>query len=261
MQQYYLTIGSHMKYIYLLLFLTSSLVQASSTVTIAVAANVSYAIKPLVKAFHAQYPQIKIDVILGSSGKLTAQMMHGAPYALLMSADMAYPQRLYEKGWTSQKPVVYAEGALALLSTHTYTMTEEIEKILTTDGVKTIAIANPKTAPYGVATVEALKHLHIYRDIKNKLVYGESISQTVMYATRVADMGIIAMSALSSPQLSHYKQGRDWVALKSTLYSPIAQGMVLMKHAKDMHAAKVFYDFILTPKAQEILHAYGYETP
>jgi len=231
----------------------------SVEISIAVAANVSYAIKPLVKAFNVTHPKTKVNVILGSSGKLTAQIMHGAPYDVLMSADMKFPKRLQEEHLTVGSPVIYAQGALAILSQKKRNYCAEIF-VLKSPDIDKIAIANPKTAPYGVASVEALKKARLYSKLKKKFVYGESIAQTFIYATSAADIGIVAKSALYAPQMKDYKEAIHWSEVDKTLYTPIAQGMVLLKRAKDNVKAKAFYDFMLSQKAKDILKQYGYKT-
>lgn len=232
----------------------------SSTLTIAVAANVSYAIKPLIERFKQTHPNTNVEVILGSSGKLLAQISHGAPFDLFMSANMQYPNKLYRQDFTVGKPVIYAQGALALLATQPHDFTKGL-KVLEDENIHKIAIANPKTAPYGVAAKEALEHAGLYEKLKEKFVYGESISQTVLYVTRAADIGLVVKSSLFSPQMKRYKEGQNWVDVDATRYTPIAQGMVLLRRAKENKDAQNFYDFMLSPKAQEILKAYGYKVP
>jgi molybdate transport system substrate-binding protein len=236
--------------------LSFALVSAGE-IKIAVAANVSYAIEPLKNAFYALYPKTNIEVILGSSGKLTAQIKNGAPYELFMSADMQYPEVLYKEAIAVTKPIVYAQGALAYFSVDPQDFTQGI-KLLTDDKIQKIAIANPKTAPYGVAAVEALKHAKIYDEVKEKLVYGESISQTVAYATRAADIGLIAKSSLFSPSMAHFKEGVNWSDVDETLYTPIDQGMVILKKAEGNIEVKAFYDFMLSAQARKILESFGY---
>jgi len=245
-----------MKKIVLGIVLSFALVSAGE-IKIAVAANVSYAIEPLKKAFYALYPKTNIEVILGSSGKLTAQIKNGAPYELFMSADMKYPEVLYKEGIAVTKPIVYAQGALAYFSVDPQDFTQGI-KLLTDDKIQKIAIANPKTAPYGVAAEEALKHAKVYDEVKKKLVYGESISQTVAYATRAADIGLIAKSSLFSPQMAHFKEGIHWSDVDGTLYTPIDQGMVILKKAEGNAEVKAFYDFMLSAQARKILKNFGY---
>jgi molybdate transport system substrate-binding protein len=230
----------------------------ASTITIAIAANVSYAIKPLIKAFNETNPETKVNVILGSSGKLLAQISHGAPYSLFMSANMKYPNTLYKNGMTITKPVIYAQGALAMLSQKERNYCAEIG-VLESPDIRKIAIANPKTAPYGVAAAEALKNAKLYKKLEKKFVYGESISQTVTYATTAADIGVIALSSLYAPQMKQYKEAIHWSEVDASLYTPIDQGMVILKNAKDNVEVKAFYDFVLSKRAKEILISFGYK--
>ena len=245
-----------MKIIILLLFTVMTL--EAGQIRIAVAANVSYAIEALKKEFNQTYPKTKIEVILGSSGKLTAQIKHGAPYDLFMSADMKYPNTLYEEKMAVSKPVVYAQGALAMLSVNEQNYCAELD-VLTLPEIKKIAIANPKTAPYGVAAKEALENAKLYKKLEKKFVFGESISQTVTYATTAADIGIIAKSSLYAPQMSHFKEAIHWSDVDESLYTPIDQGMVILKEGEGSEEVKAFYDFMLSAKAKTILKSFGYK--
>lgn len=238
-----------------LIFILSSL--NAGTINIAVAANVSYAIEDLKKEFNKEHPNTKVQVTLGSSGKLTAQIKHGAPYQIFMSANMKYPQALFQDKLAISEPLVYAKGSLAYLSTKKFDFSKGIE-LLNTKEISTIAIANPKTAPYGKATLEAMKNANIYESIKKKLIFGESISQTLSYCIIAADIGIVAKSALYSKKMSRYKKGINWFEVDKNLYSPISQGIVILKSAKDNNEVKAFYEFIFSKKAKIIFEKFGY---
>lgn len=227
-------------------------------ITVAVAANVSYAIKDLVKEFNIQNPDTKVNVILGSSGKLTAQINHGAPYDLFMSANMKYPYNLYKNDYAISEPKIYAKGSLALFSNKNLDFSKGLVALLEDKDIRQIAIANPKTAPYGIASFEALKNAKVFDSVKSKFVYGESISQTISYAVSATDIGIIAKSSLFSSKMKQYKENINWKEIDSNLYTPTKQGIVLLKHAKNNKEAKAFYDFILNEKAQNIFKEYGY---
>ncbi len=229
----------------------------ANQIQIAVAANVSYAIDELKKEFAKQHKDIKVNVILGSSGKLTAQIKHQAPYQLFMSANMKYPNSLYKDKYAITKPVVYAQGGLALLSVHQRDFSKGL-KILKDKNIKKIALANPKTAPYGEATIQALKKINLLKDLKPKFIYGESISQTISYAVTAADMGFVAKSSLFSPHLKKFKKNINWIPVDQKLYTPIDQGIVILKKGQNDPSVKAFYDFMLSKKAQKILEAYGY---
>jgi len=240
----------------LLLGVMASMAMAGN-VRVAIAANMSYAMEALQQRFETLYPQTKLEVMIGSSGKLAAQASRGAPYDLFLSANMKYPQRLFESGIAVTKPVVYAEGALALLCRKKCDLSKGLA-LLQEACISKIAIANPKTAPYGAAAVEALKKANLYTVVKTKFVYGESISQTVTYATKIADAGLIAKSALFSTAMRRFKKDRDWVDVDTKLYRPIAQGMVVLKHGKGNSEVQCLYDFLQSREAEKILHAYGY---
>ena len=227
----------------------------ASEIKIAVAANVSYAIDDLVKEFNKTYPDTEVKVTLGSSGKLTAQITHGAPFELFMSANMKYPNKLYENKIAITRPVVYAQGSLAMLSSKNIDFSKGIN-FLKDRKIKRIAVANPKTAPYGKASFEAFKNAKILQDIKNKFVYAESISQTVSYTLTATDIGIIAKSSLYSPKMAKFKENVNWMEIDSKLYTPINQGIVMLKDSKEV---KAFYNFILLSKeAKQIFEKYGY---
>lgn len=227
------------------------------TIHIAVATNVSYAIQDLKQEFTKLHPSTKIKIILGSSGKLTAQISNGAPYDLFMSADMKYPSRLYENGFASTQAIVYAEGSLALLSSKQKDYTKLLA-LLKASEIRKIAVANPKTSPYGSATLEALKNAGIYNEVKDKLIFGETISQTVSYTVNATDIGIVATSSLYSSNMRAYKKSIHWMRLDPQLYSPIKQGIVVLKRGEKNKEVEAFYNFVLSDKAKKILENFGY---
>ncbi|HHH73035.1 MAG TPA: molybdate ABC transporter substrate-binding protein [Sulfuricurvum sp.] len=244
-----------MKKVVLLLLLTLSL--HAGKISIAVAANVSYAIDTLKEIFAKTHPDTTVRVTLGSSGKLAAQIRHGAPYDLFMSANMLYPVSLYQEGLAVTKPVVYARGALAMFTAHPSDLSRGIAIVKDAD-IRKIAIANPATAPYGSAAESALKNAGLYAIAKPKLVYAESVSQTVTYALSAADIGFVAMSALYSPKMARFEKNRHWSAVDPKLYQPIEQGAVLLKHGQNNPQCREFYDFLLSDKAKVVLKQYGY---
>lgn len=229
-------------------------------VRVALAANVSYAMPALTKVFAREHPEITIQTTVSGSGKLATQIHSGAPYDLFLSANMAYPQKLFDAGLTFAAPRVYAQGALAYLSNRPRDFSQGIT-VLTDPSIHSIAVANPKTAPYGKAAFEALEKAGLLQTLRPKLVFGESIAQTVAYATHAADIGLVGKSALFAPQMKRYKEGKNWADVDPALYRPIDQGMVLLKKAANPKEARIFYDFLLSKPAREIFTHYGYRLP
>lgn len=248
-----------MKKILLLTLLLNSFILAGK-INIAVAANVSYAIDDLIKEFNKTNPDTKVLVTLGSSGKLVAQIKNGAPYNIFMSANMKYPNNLYEEKKASTKPEIYAQGSLAIFSASKKDFSKAIN-LIKDEKIGKIAIANPKTAPYGKATIQALENANLLDIIKSKLVYAESISQTVSYTITATDLGFIAKASLFSPKMSAYKKNINWIDLDTKLYNPINQGIVIINNAKENEEVKAFYDFILSNRAKNIFEKFGYLVP
>ena len=245
-----------MKKIILALAILCSTVFAG-TINVAVAANVSYAINELIAQFNKTNPDTKVEVVLGASGKFTTQIQNGAPFDIFLSADMKFPETLEKENLTSTKPVIYAQGSLAMLSIKPLDFSKGIA-LVTNKSIEKIAIANPKTAPYGTAAIEALKNANLLEKIENKFVYAESISQAVTYAITAADVGFIAKSSLYDEKMSKYKENINWISIDPKLYTPIDQGIVVLKRAKNNKEAHAFYNFILSKEAKDIFLKFGY---
>ncbi len=240
------------------LFTTTFL--SATEIKIAVATNASYVIDDLKKEFNSIYPDTKVQVILGSSGKLTAQIKNGAPYHLFMSADMKYPDALFKEKIAITKPLVYAQGTLAYFSSKKQDFSKGM-KLLKSEHIDKIAVASPKIAPYGKAAVEAMQNSSIYEGVKSKFVFAESISQTFSYVLIAADIGFIAKSSLYSPKMTHFKEGVNWADVDSKLYTPISQGVVILKEGAGDSEVANFYNFIFSEKAKKIFSDFGYIIP
>lgn len=226
----------------------------TDVLTIAAASNMQFALEEIASVFTAD-SGIPCHLVTSSSGKLTAQISEGGPYDILISADMKYPGQLESAGLTYGPPQIYAYGKLVL-----WTTTADIEpdfNALRRDEINYIAMANPKTAPYGVAAMEVLKHLNLDEILKEKLVFGESIGQVNQFiSSGSAQIGFTALSVVSSPR---FKNSGRWEEIDTRFYSPIAQGVaVIRKEGKKQEDAVLFRDFLFSQQAREILIKYGY---
>jgi molybdate transport system substrate-binding protein len=221
---------------------------------VAAAANLQSVILVLQKDF-TKKTGIEMEPIVGASGNLVTQMHNGAPYDVFLSADMSFPKKLYDDGLTLQAPIVYAYGSLIICSNSNLGF-QNWERILMTPGIKKIAIANPSIAPYGQAAQEALQHKGIYNNIKGKIVTGESISQVNTYITTgVVEAGFTTQSLVKDPA---NKVKLYWKAIDPKIYSPIGQGMVVLKSTTNKANAEKFFKYMQNADARKILKEYGY---
>lgn len=227
----------------------------NQTLTIATAANMQFAMPKLVNAFTEQ-TGIPCEVIVSSSGKLTAQILAGAPFDVFVAADVSYPQQVYAKKKGLAPPQIYAYGQLVLWTTHQHL--KPSMELLMSPQVKQIALPNPKLAPYGKAAEAVLMEYGIHQQVKSKLIFGESVAQTNQFiTTQAVTIGFTAQSVVSA--IPPNQQGK-WLVLDATAYEPIAQAVVAIHHT-DMQAekAKRFISFLLSKEGKTILQEFGYK--
>ncbi|GAA7077615.1 hypothetical protein VN0426_06510 [Helicobacter pylori] len=128
-------------------------------------------------------------------------------------------------------------------------------EILKDPKIKRIAMANPKLAPYGKASMEVLDHLKLTSSLKSKIVYGASISQAHQFvATKNAQIGFGALSLIDKKD----KNLSYFIIIDKAIYSPIEQALITTKNGANNPLAKVFKDFLFSPKARAIFKEYGY---
>jgi len=225
----------------------------------AAAASVQYAMEEL-RADFRQSAGVEVQAVYGSSGKLAAQIKNGAPFDVFISADMDFPDSLGKWGYASAQAKPYAYGKLVLWTTRDWDPAQGLP-LLAQAGVRKIALADPQRAPYGREAVKALKKSGNYGQIKQKLVFGESISQVNQYVLLgTVDIGLTAKSVVLASDM--HGKGK-WAEVDSTAYDPIAQGAVLCKHGAENNpgpSAK-FLAYLYSAPARTILAKYGYALP
>ena len=236
------------------LFVLATVTSFAQDLKVAVAANLQGVIKVLGKDFK-QKTGIDIEPIVGSSGNLATQIKNGAPYDLFLSADMGFPENLFKEGVSAKTPATYAYGSLIICSTQNIGF-ENWPRLLLSRRIKRIAVANPAIAPYGKAARESLKLKGVWDDVQSKMVTGESIAQVNTYITTGnVDVGFTTRSLVKDVE------GKNiiyWKEIDPKTYTPIKQGMIILKQTKDTARAQKFYDYMLSPAAKTILKEYGY---
>lgn len=234
--------------------------QEQKVVRVAAAADLKFAMEELSKEFESK-TRTKVDVTNGSSGNFFAQIQSGAPFDLFFSADMDYPKKLEASGFAEPGTLSeYALGGIVIWTPANSLMNVARDKwnALLDARIQRIAIANPALAPYGRAAVFALRQANIYEQVKQKLVYGENISQAAQFVqSGNAQAGIIAHSLALSPGM---KDGKAW-EVPADMHPPIEQGAVALKGAKNKTAALEFLNFVKSAAGRAILEKYGFASP
>jgi molybdate transport system substrate-binding protein len=230
------------------------------TLSVAGAANLSFALDALDAAFRRAAPEVALTSMTAASGDLVAQIEQGAPYDIFLSADLHFPQALADAGQADARTLAtFAVGRLVLWTTRPDVALTDVAATVRDPQVRKLAIANQRTAPFGRAAEQALRRLGVWAVAEPKLVVGESVAQTAQFvATGNADAGFVALSVVLAPKLKG--KGR-YLEVSPDLYDPLDQGAIITRHGAQNPAARRYLAFLQGPAARLILTKFGYRLP
>ena len=228
-------------------------------VTVAVASNFIAPMAELVAAFEQTSGQV-VQVSSASTGVLYAAARNGARYAAFLAADSDRPRRLEQEGiGVPGTRFTYAIGTLVLWSADPDLAGSDCRSALDDLGTRRLAIANPVTAPYGVAARSFLEQAGLWEQVEGNLVYGQNIAQTLQFvATRNAGLGLVAASQVNSEQLP--AATCQW-PVPANMHAPIEQQAVLLSPGAGNEVAVAFLEFVAGAQGRAIIRAQGYEVP
>lgn len=268
--------------VFLSTFLFAGVTQPATaeTATIATASNFKATMQQLISAFEAKHPH-KIQQINASSGVLYNQIIHGAPFHALLSADSRYPNLLELNGTgIAHTRFTYAQGQLVIVFSK-QPQVRQLSKPLTEPSVieqltqhltqgRKVALANPQTAPYGIAAKQVLTRLELWQAHRRQWVRGTNITQSYQFiASHNVAIGFAALSQLLSSGVdngleiaadSDINRDFDYWLVPRQWYEPIRQQAILLQLGQHNRAAKDFLTFIKTQQAHIIIRQYGYKT-
>ncbi|HEX3699293.1 MAG TPA: molybdate ABC transporter substrate-binding protein [Phenylobacterium sp.] len=225
----------------------------AAELNVAVAANFTQPAKEIAAAFTAATGH-RASLSFGSSGQFYAQITHGAPFDVFLSADAERPKRLEQEGQgVPGTRFSYAIGRLVLFS-KAPGLVDDHGAVLKTGRFAKLSIADPASAPYGAAAIQTMQRLGVYARLKPKIVQGSSITQAYQFvATGAAELGFVALS-----QVVHEPGGSRWLVPESD-HAPIDQQAILLFPGQKDPAARAFLAFLKGPQATAIIKRYGYE--
>ncbi len=222
--------------------------------TVAVAANAAEVVETLAAEFERESGH-RVRVTVGSTGKLYAQILHGAPFDLFLAADQKRPRLLVEEGLAVEDSRrTYAIGRLVLWSLDAAMAVGE--DLLRDGSFRRLAIANPDLAPYGAAARETLRELRLWESLRPKIVLGENVGQAfAMAASENAELGFVSLASVLSSR--NEREGSYW-EVPERFHTRIRQDSVLLDRARDNPAARDFHEFLETPAALKIIESFGF---
>ena len=227
-------------------------------IAVAVAANFTGPMQVIAPIFERDTGH-KLNLAFGATGKFYAQISNGAPFEILVAADDETPARLVKEGLgVAGSAYTYAIGKLVLWSADPKLIDGKGE-ILKKGGFKHLALANPKTAPYGAAALQTMAKLGVGDTLKPLFVQGENIAQTQQFVvTGAAELGFVAYSqVIKNGQIG---SGSGWL-VPGNFHDPIRQDVVLLAKGKDKPAAVALMNYLKGDKAKAVIKSFGYDLP
>ncbi|WP_373510342.1 molybdate ABC transporter substrate-binding protein [Thiocapsa sp.] len=225
-------------------------------IQVAVAANFTAPMKEIAAAFEKETGHV-VKAAYGSTGKFYAQIKNGAPFEAFIAADDTTPTKLVdEANAVAGTQFTYAVGSLVLWSSKP-DFVDSDGAVLKSGDFNKVAIANPKTAPYGAAAIEVLTGLGLLEQVQPKFVTGENIAQTYQFvSTGNADLGFVALSQVM--EKGKITGGSAWM-IPGTPHKPIRQDAVVLLPGKDKPAVAALMEYLQGDEARSIIKAFGYE--
>lgn len=225
-------------------------------IQVAVAANFTAPMQKIAAEFEKDTGH-KAVLAFGATGKFYAQISNGAPFEVFLSADDETPAKLEKEQLVAPGTrFTYAIGKLVLWSAKEGYVDGKGD-VLKKGDFKHLALANPKTAPYGAAAIETLNHLGMLDSLQPKFVQGENIAQTQQFvSTGNAELGFVALSQVYKD--GKISSGSAWI-VPANLYTPIRQDAVVLAKGHNKPAASALVDYLKKDKARAIIKSYGYE--
>ena len=225
-------------------------------VSVAVAANFAAPLVSLAAGFTAATGHT-LRISPGPTGRFYSQILAGAPFEVLLAADEETPRKLIDTGHAvAGSQFTYAIGQLVLWSARPG-LVDDQGAVLASGRFTRLAIANPKTAPYGRAALEVLKARGLTDALSGRLVTGESIAQAYQFvATGNAELGFVALSQVM--ENGALREGSAWV-VPANLHTPIRQDAIVLQRGQGNPAADALMQYLRGEKARAVIRAYGYD--
>jgi len=227
----------------------------TETARVAAASDLRFAFDELQPIFEKIHPPHRLELIMGSSGKLMQQIENGAPFDVFFSADVNFPRALVASGKAVAPVTTYAFGRIVLWSAKVDASRLTLAS-LTQPEFRRIAIAAPEHAPYGARAKEALQHSGVWHQVQPKLVFGENISHTAqLIDSQAAEVGIIALSLAMNDAL---KAKGGYFLIPANTHQPLEQAFAVTRYGRNNPAAQAVARFISTPQARGVLQRHGF---
>ena len=199
----------------LVLVLLATFAHAEPPLRIAVAVSFKPTLEKISRQFEAN-TGIRVALSSASTGTLATQILYGAPFDIFFAADRETPQKIQSRRDTKNSNVFcYAFGSLVLAGS-----SGDLSAL--GQATRSLAIANPATAPYGRAAMQVLARPEFSAAAARKIVRGNNVAQAYQFwASNTVDLALLPRAlapqdALQIPQKWHAPIAHYAIVLQSS---------------------------------------------
>lgn len=223
------------------------------------ASNLKFVFPQMIKSFYEKYPETRVYIRYDTSGNLANSIMDGSNYDIYFCANLSYAKKVYQAKKSITKPKKYIQGLLILFTPPNSSLYEKKTEILDSKNIANITIANKKSSPHGMASIEVLNNVNCFEKIKYKIRYSVDVATAIDNVIWSGDAGFLPKSALYMIPDNRKKEGRDWIEIDQKLYTPILQTYVISKDGLENDNATKFLNFLKSKIGQKIFKENGYK--
>jgi molybdate transport system substrate-binding protein len=224
-----------------------------TVLTLSVAASMQEAITEAEAVYQRGHADVEFRNNFGGSGALVQQIESGAPVDAFFSAASKPMDDLQANG-------LVAPGTRCDLLLNTLVLIAPRDSQLrgfeglTDKSVRLIALGDPGSVPAGRYGQQTLTALHLFDQLKSKLVLAKDVRQVLAYVeTGNADAGIVyATDAETSNRVRVVATAPD------SSHDRIVYPAAVVKTSHNEEAARRFIEFLASPAAKAIFIKHGF---
>ena len=201
-----------------------------------------------------------VRVVYSPSKTLSRQIEKGAPIDVFLAAGIKEVEQLHNKGLTlNGRPRIYAQTSLVLVMP-----TDSLDTLVSfhealPNRTTRIALGDPRTSSLGDITARAMTKLNpTHMDKSHSHILHAPHSEDIinLIHTGKADVGLVyRVDAINGGQI----RISDEAPMGSYVPVQFGQAVVWTCRATSLPLAKMFSDFMMSPRIQKLLLQHGFD--
>jgi molybdate transport system substrate-binding protein len=226
----------------------------AANINVFAAASLAESLKEIATAYEKQTGD-KVVFNFGASSFLARQIEEGAPADIFFSADEAKMDGLDTKGLiVKDTRKSRLSNSLVIVVASEKGAAIETPEDLTTDKVKRLALAEPRTVPAGIYAKEYLQKQKLWPAVEAKVVPTENVRA----ALSAVEAGNVEAGIVYKTDAAISKKVKIAYEVPAANSPAISYPMAVVKETKQFEAAKKFLQCLDSTDASKVFEKFGF---